>query len=556
MSRNNSHRNKRNKWRDMRSPLIETPFPDYYSREAVGNANSRDQSANLETNARAGDNTVLSSGQWLSVPLPQVEPEEMYVMKLAERRAKIPKLVATLNLLASFNLVAFSAVPFAMAQSGIIANLCILSLAATLARFSMDVLCSAARRADRTSYVEVAFVSFGLTGAYLSTVMLLTLTCLLVVAYEKILRDIVASLAEYTLARAISHREGDILLGACLVVLLPICLVKSLSALQYTNYVGVAAVVLSVVVVAKRSIDFNSQYAYAQESLVLLPTRFSDMLASVPIYIMAFLCQFNLLSVYGDNQLTKERMKGAISTAVSAGSFLYMLFGLFGYTFAYKRTEGNIFLNFQSSDPLLALARVCFVVTIFMALPMMVLPCRDALVKLVLDVVHMVAYCAQFLRYRYVVARGKGGEPELSKPEWDHVSQHILPTIDEDTELELIAEHLSLDGGGGASGVNKWVLRILHFAFTPIVLFGCGIMAIHINDVYGVWLIAGSTISLLVAYAGPCLMYLRLRYPTWELLTFRRVTGVDIGCLFLILAVFVGVVVLCKENFSTWFCTE
>ncbi len=47
--------------------------------------------------------------------------------------------------------------------------------------------------------------------------------------------------------------------------------------------------------------------------------------------------------------------------------------------------------------------------------------------------------------------------------------------------MELIAEHLSLDGGEGASGVNKWVLRILHLVFTSTVLFGCGIMAIHIN---------------------------------------------------------------------------
>ncbi len=87
------------------------------------------------------------------------------------------------------------------------------------------------------------------------------------------------------LARSISDREGDILLVGCTVVLLPICLVKSLSALQarkefqkchdiplsllhhlfafvfsqYTNYVGLAAVVLSVIVVAKRSINFNSQ---------------------------------------------------------------------------------------------------------------------------------------------------------------------------------------------------------------------------------------------------------------------------------------------------------
>ncbi len=42
------------------------------------------------------------------------------------------------------------------------------------------------------------------------------------------------------------------------------------------------------------------------------------------------------------------------------------------------------------------------------------------------------------------------------------------------------------------------------------------------------------------------------RYPTRESLKFSRLTGVDIGSFLLILTVFAGVVVLCKENFGSW----
>jgi hypothetical protein len=38
--------------------------------------------------------------------------------------------------------------------------------------------------------------------------------------------------------------------------------------------------------------------------------------------------------------------------------------------------QDNIFLNFDASDPLLALARLGFGITLLCAVPMMVVPCR------------------------------------------------------------------------------------------------------------------------------------------------------------------------------------
>ncbi len=54
---------------------------------------------------------------------------------------------------------------------------------------------------------------------------------------------------------------------------------------QYTNYIGVAAVVLSVVVVAKRSIDFNSQVVAKPNNL-----KYSYIAACTAVRFCCSLC--------------------------------------------------------------------------------------------------------------------------------------------------------------------------------------------------------------------------------------------------------------------------
>ncbi len=59
------------------------------------------------------------------------------------------------------------------------------------------------------------------------------------------------------------------------------------------------------------------------ESLILLPRRFSDVLASVPIYVMVFICQFNLLRLVvasiglGPIVVTKNTIQSSVVVLVS-----------------------------------------------------------------------------------------------------------------------------------------------------------------------------------------------------------------------------------------------
>jgi Transmembrane amino acid transporter protein len=53
-----------------------------------------------------------------------------------------------------------------------------------------------------------------------------------------------------------------------------------------------------------------------------------------------------------------------------------VLLGLFGYFFAYAATQDDILLNFSPDDSVIVWGRLGLGVTMLIAIPMLVLPCR------------------------------------------------------------------------------------------------------------------------------------------------------------------------------------
>jgi amino acid permease len=59
-----------------------------------------------------------------------------------------------------------------------------------------------------------------------------------------------------------------------------------------------------------------------------------------------------------------------------AATSIYVLLGLFGYFFAYAATQDDILLNFSPDDSVIVWGRLGLGVTMLIAIPMLVLPCR------------------------------------------------------------------------------------------------------------------------------------------------------------------------------------
>jgi hypothetical protein len=72
-----------------------------------------------------------------------------------------------------------------------------------------------------------------------------------------------------------------------------------------------------------------------------------------------------------------------VNYVVVACSVLYLTIGLFGYIYARDFTDGNILNNFSSKDPLATVGRIALAFCIISGIPMIVLPSRGLLGKMV-----------------------------------------------------------------------------------------------------------------------------------------------------------------------------
>ena len=70
---------------------------------------------------------------------------------------------------------------------------------------------------------------------------------------------------------------------------------------------------------------------------------------------------------------------------IGLASLLYLSVGIFGYIYARSHTDGNILNNFRISDPLAVLGRLALACCIIGGLPLIVLPSRELLGKLLVE---------------------------------------------------------------------------------------------------------------------------------------------------------------------------
>jgi len=128
-----------------------------------------------------------------------------------------------------------------------------------------------------------------------------------------------------------------------------------------------------------------------------LPPSLPSLLSALPVFVASFLCHFNLLPVFSELRFpTRDRAHSLIHFTMGSTFILYTFVGLLGWAFAVCRdneggredgVEGgvpdNILLAFPPDDPLVNVARAALVVVLCFCFPLLLIPCRDSLVRLV-----------------------------------------------------------------------------------------------------------------------------------------------------------------------------
>ena len=518
--------------------------------------------------------------------------------------------VATFNLLNTVVGGGALSLPFAFSKCGWLVGIIVVACSVEISKFSLNLLCTLARKLSCDSYSEVVRKSMGSRSAEILDLTQFFMLFLVVVAFLVLIRDISSDIIEYVMASSVgldgasegagfvvrmSGAQRNMALCGIVVVMFPLMAQRSLHALRHVSYVGTASVLLLLIVLGEKTFRVNTKGSGGLgffESIARGGPRGAatagpavdplDILTALPIILIAFLCQFNVVSVYASLRApTPARMSKVLNWTTWVSGALYAAFGLLGYFFATDRTADNILNNFSPRDPALIAARTGLLLTLMCQTPMVLLPCRQSLLLLLnkagascgLDAMGSASSNggrvrrAASLGYNAVatsaitgiapstviaegtgrnhssVRAGGGFASRLGQVEEDTIVPG-KPVLDSSQSSELKdkeKEKGKEEEERGQTGDSP-VARICATLLLIAVCVGCAIAA---PGVATIWSIAGSSVSLVLAFLFPSLAYLSLWFQLGK--DARVVDGECMGA-WVLLVLSVSMIVLCTAQ--------
>lgn len=392
------------------------------------------------------------------------------------------------------------------------------------------MLCLSSRKGGGSSYGEVVRSAFGEKMEEFVSWLLFVFLMFVIIGYMILIRDIWTPIVRQVFKLDI---DEDCILLAITVFLLPFIFQRSLHALRWNCYVGSTSIFVLCIALNRggwqrindpsplstKHID-NSDSRFTIEFWKIPSTQ--DILFSFPITTCAFLCQFNIIAVQNSlSQPTRERAKQVIQYAIGASFLLMYMFGLGGYLYAGNSPQGNILLSIPISRQvgedegeyfLFLLGRIGSGVTIMLAMPMMALPCRDALLE-VLDVwYHRTHHVTNMIGN----ARARAEHGRLlhwcSMTSSDTVQ--YTPIVTEDEVTEILPVSTEVNDHFGRSSIlirhdpiqKDYIFRnaVAHYGSSLMIITTCYLGAVAVNGVDVVWSFIGSSMAFVIAFILPC----------------------------------------------------
>lgn len=371
---------------------------------------------------------------------------------------------STFNLLATIIGGGVLSLPIAFQKCGIVLGSLLMLVAAVVTERSLYLLCLCARISGATSYGEVGKHAFGTSMEYFISMVLFVFLMFVLVGYMVLVQDIWTSIVR--IVTGIQDIDSSQILLVILLFMGPFLVQKTLYALRFNCYVGLSSV--SILCLALCHHAFTTPLP---DPLVLWTGSLDDVLFAFPIITLSFLSIFNVLSIQGSlMQPSRGRILLVIDGAVGTSFFITLLFGMSGYLYAGVETDGNILNNISTSgDWLFFLGRLGCGITIMLAMPMMLLPCRASLLEVL--------------------------EVAVNGPDHAPMEEEI-PLVA--TNSNNTRQHLS---------DNPWV----HYLATFGITFSCYAIAKHVPGVEVVWSLCGSFMAFLIAFFLPAACYLQIQ---------------------------------------------
>eukprot|EP00578_Thalassiosira_sp_NH16_P013394 CAMPEP_0181107494 /NCGR_PEP_ID=MMETSP1071-20121207/17117_1 /TAXON_ID=35127 /ORGANISM="Thalassiosira sp., Strain NH16" /LENGTH=425 /DNA_ID=CAMNT_0023191015 /DNA_START=449 /DNA_END=1723 /DNA_ORIENTATION=+ len=404
-------------------------------------------------------------------------------------------------------------------------------LSAYMTYMTCIMLCFCSRRGGGSSYGEVVRSAFGERMEETVSWVLVIWLVLALVAYQILIRDIWTPLVKQVVWFDV---KGDHVLLGITVLLLPILCQRSLHALRKMCYIGFASILVLCIALCnggyQKMIDGRSVSKddfYIEYFKIPSPR---DLLFCFPIINTAFVCHFNVIAIQNAlSKPTRERMQNLIRYAIASCFLVMYVFGLAGYIYGGNATQGNVLLNVpmkrQDGDYygyyIFLLGRIGCGITMILVMPMVLLPCREALLEVV-DV-----------RFHESHHRSDIGNANAEQCWWklfhrynstESVGDAEIKTEDEILEIQPAAEGPPMgDAGEENPGITPHTVLIrhksiqkdyvfpnsfAHYGSTLVITVACYLGAVAVTGVATVWSFIGSSLAFFIAFILPCACFI------------------------------------------------
>eukprot|EP00980_Cylindrotheca_fusiformis_P016130 scaffold4790_cov98-Cylindrotheca_fusiformis.AAC.14 len=375
---------------------------------------------------------------------------------------------ATFNLSASIVGGGIMSIPLAFEKCGLVLGSILMLAAAIITERSLYLLCLCARITGASSYGEVGKHAFGTSMEYFISLLLIVVLIFLLIAYMVLVQDIWTSIFQVATGTMENNIHRSYVLFAILLFMSPFLVQKTLHALRFNCFVGLASVSVLCVALCHHAITTP-----LPKPVLLWTDSFADVLFAFPIISLSFLSIFNILPIQGSLiQPSRGRMLHTIDSAVGITFLITLVFGISGYLYAGVDTDGNILNNISTSgDWIFFLGRIGFGISIMLAMAMVLLPCRASLLEVLEVAVH-----------------GPDHAP-----------------VGEETPL-LLPSNTGTNSSRRLLSDTPWI----HYLATFGIVGSCYLIAVHVPGVAIVWSLCGSFLAFLISFILPAACYLKI----------------------------------------------
>jgi sodium-coupled neutral amino acid transporter 2 len=300
--------------------------------------------------------------------------------------------------------VGLLALPKVTSLLGIGTTLIFLVFLAFLTYLSLHYCTTASSRTGIVRYSDLVRDQTGLFGQTLLDLSLIVNGAGILIVASIVIGDILVGSAE--LEGLLSSACGDrstVLAVVTVVLIFPLVSVTRLQTLAGASVLGVAAVVgwalltLLLFIIAGTNDKLHHMNWWLSRQSKFVGRGFESavqLIATLPVILLAFICQMSLHGVLRDLQYVRGRQIDKVAlTALMITVFSYAAIGIFSYGVFGKNVSPDVLQNFSvpALEPLLSkklaqaafvTVRLGFLISLLGTFPLQMTPLRDALWKL------------------------------------------------------------------------------------------------------------------------------------------------------------------------------